>query len=201
MLGTSHAATGWLIAVCAFCRPSTPPLRLQVVYPEVHRRAVQAAHKHALRIHAVRSFAYFCQRWGGLLNHNHGHNHGHGDGDGSPTAAGSPTSAASEQALTAVLRPEVIMRLFQRFDLDGNGSIDESELRAMIVGLEIARPDVRNQYGGLEEHVALWMREFDKDKNGVISIEEFQQGEGTRGAGWGLLCSCVPEGSTLACMT
>jgi hypothetical protein len=148
----------------------SPTLVVQVLYPEVQRRAVQAAHKHALRMNAVRSFAYFCQRWGGMLNNS--------NDNGSPRAAGSDTSGASEQALKAVLRPEVIMRLFQRFDLDGNGSIDESELRAMIVGLEIARPDVRNQYGGLEEHVALWMREFDKDKNGVISVEEFQQGKG-----------------------
>lgn len=76
------------------------------------RHYYRAAHRHALRVRAVRSFAWAAgARHGGLVD-----------------------------ASTGRVRPEATLALFRRFDRDGDGAIDAGELRALITGLEIARP-------------------------------------------------------------
>ena len=69
------------------------------------------AHRHALRVRAVRSFAWAAgSRHGGLVD------------------------------ASGAVRPEATLALFRRFDRDRSGAIDAAELRALITGLEIARP-------------------------------------------------------------
>jgi Ca2+/Na+ antiporter len=150
-----------------------------------------AAHRHALRVRAVRSFAWAA-----------GHRHG-----GLVDAQGR-------------VRPEATLALFRRFDRDGSGAIDRAELRALIMGLEIARPGLAGSsadapprllpvvVGGggaqgaaadkqgaaaaaaaakalghpllsdaeLDAHVRAWMREFDRDRSGGIDYGEFHNG-------------------------
>lgn len=150
-----------------------------------------AAHRHALRVRAVRSFAWAA-----------GHRHG-----GLVDAQGR-------------VRPEATLALFRRFDRDNSGAIDRAELRALIMGLEIARPGLAGSsadapprllpvvVGGgaqgaaadkkgadahaaaaakalghpllsdaeLDAHVRAWMREFDRDRSGGIDYGEFHNG-------------------------
>jgi hypothetical protein len=46
----------------------TTPSPRQVITPGAQRRRIHAWHKHALRFHAVRSFSFAAQRFGGLLD-------------------------------------------------------------------------------------------------------------------------------------
>ncbi|GBF91924.1 hypothetical protein Rsub_04648 [Raphidocelis subcapitata] len=163
-----------LAAYCAY----------QVLAPGAQRRRIKAWHKHALRFHAVRSFSFAAQRFGGLVD-----------------ASGR-------------VRREVTTRLFNKFRKDECGCLDASDIRAMLIGLEIAKPrwgawrsssssgslgaaaatnggGASGAGGGgggagrgglgldskaLDDHVSLWMREFDRQGTGRIDEEMFHRG-------------------------
>ena len=65
-----------------------------------------------------------------------------------------------------VSEEEKLARMFKIFDKDGSGSIDHTELQAILSMTGESIDD---------EEVALIMEEVDKDKNGSIDFEEFKQ--------------------------
>ena len=65
-----------------------------------------------------------------------------------------------------VSEEEKLARMFKIFDKDGSGSIDHTELQAI---LSMTGESIDG------EEVALIMEEVDKDKNGSIDFEEFKQ--------------------------
>jgi hypothetical protein len=78
-----------------------------------------------------------------------------------------------------------------------HGCLDADSIRSMLIGLEIAKPAWAGPGGGgggggagpeLGEHVALWMREFDREGTGRITADMFHEGGwgcvGMGGVGW-----------------
>lgn len=57
---------------CSTRPPTHPPLPCtplpKVITPGAQQRRIKAWHKHALRFHAVRSFSFAAQRFGGLVD-------------------------------------------------------------------------------------------------------------------------------------
>lgn len=130
----------------------------QALTPEVQKRRYLAAHKHFLRCRAVRSFTWYSQRYGGIL-----------DPDGT-------------------VRSEVTSRLFHKFDRNHDGVIDPAEVRAMILILEISKADEELGCSQLDDHVAVWMREFDKSRHGYILPDDFHAGRHMHTCYWRLCC-------------
>ena len=60
-------------------------------------------------------------------------------------------------------------RLFDQFDADGNGQIEVHELKAALVAMSVTMKD----YNVSDADVAVWLREFDRDGDGLISRSEF----------------------------
>ena len=67
-------------------------------------------------------------------------------------------------------------RLFDQFDADGNGQIEVHELKAALVAMSVTMKD----YNVSDADVAVWLREFDRDGDGLISRSEFCGGMTTR---------------------
>lgn len=63
-------------------------------------------------------------------------------------------------------------RLFDQFDADGNGEVDTDELRAALVAMSVTMTD----YNVTDADVAVWLQEFDRDGDGLISRSEFCAG-------------------------
>lgn len=63
-------------------------------------------------------------------------------------------------------------RLFDQFDADGNGEVDTDELRAALVAMSVTMRD----YNVTDADVAVWLQEFDRDGDGLISRSEFCAG-------------------------
>ena len=61
--------------------------------------------------------------------------------------------------------------MFQKLDLDSNGSLSHSELRALIIGIKIEDVDLDR-----EDAVNKIMNEFDTSQNSNIEEEEFVAG-------------------------
>lgn len=185
------AALAWYCLSHAFLKTHTDDAEAAAAAAErgAARHYYLAAHRHALRVRAVRSFAWAAgARHGGLVD-----------------ACGN-------------VRPEATLALFRRFDRDGSGTIDAAELRALVIALEIARPGLdaaasppdappallpaallrlAARTGGsaeeegskakalghpvlsdleLDAHVRAFMREFDRDRSGAIDFGEFHSG-------------------------
>ncbi|CAL9781589.1 unnamed protein product [Musa acuminata subsp. burmannicoides] len=65
----------------------------------------------------------------------------------------------------------VVKKLFHKLDLDSNGSLSHSELRALIIGIKIEDVDLDR-----EDTVNKIMNEFDTSQNSNIEEEEFVAG-------------------------
>jgi hypothetical protein len=74
----------------------------------------------------------------------------------------------SKEALSAGLK-----LLFDQFDTDASGCIDESELKAMMIDLPI-RFFVNPNDVPTQDDVALVMEALDQDKNGEVDFEEWK---------------------------
>ena len=60
-------------------------------------------------------------------------------------------------------------KLFDQFDADGNGQIETNELKAALVAMSVTMKD----YNVSDADVQVWLREFDRDGDGLISRSEF----------------------------
>jgi len=69
---------------------------------------------------------------------------------------------------TGALQVSTVDKLFAQLDTDGDGTINLLELKPLIVGLSLSTP------ASAENEVDYWMKEFDRDRSGVISREEFR---------------------------
>lgn len=62
--------------------------------------------------------------------------------------------------------------MFNQFDSDGNGQVDVLELKSALVAMSVTMQD----YAVTDADIAVWIREFDKDGDGLISRSEFSAG-------------------------
>ena len=62
--------------------------------------------------------------------------------------------------------------MFEQFDADGNGEVDTAELKLALVAMSVTMQD----YNVTDGDVAVWLKEFDKDGDGLISRSEFCAG-------------------------
>ena len=60
-------------------------------------------------------------------------------------------------------------RLFDQFDADGNGKIEVHELKAALVAMSVTMKDCKVS----DADISVWLREFDRDGDGLISRSEF----------------------------
>ncbi|KAK9789557.1 hypothetical protein WJX73_004608 [Symbiochloris irregularis] len=112
----------------------------QVVSPKLQERAMQKARLTRWRMQAVKAVEGYMAPYSSLIRE-----------DGS-------------------VNFHVVRELFNIFDKDGNGAIDEGELRALLVGLSISSED-----GDLDKDMHYWMRRFDVDNSGTITFNEFSR--------------------------
>ncbi|EIE26168.1 hypothetical protein COCSUDRAFT_61158 [Coccomyxa subellipsoidea C-169] len=113
----------------------------QVAYPELQRRKMDRARHRQWRHAGVRALAQHAQPFGSMLN----------DAGG--------------------INDDVVEGLFTSFDSNGDGSIDENELKGLLLGLCIST----DGSSSLGREVDFWMREFDADRSGCITYEEFRK--------------------------
>ena len=67
----------------------------------------------------------------------------------------------------------VVQAVFEKFDADGNGSIDREELGSAIREFnEQAAPDEKVEI--TDEQVTEALNELDKNKDGKLQVEEFK---------------------------
>lgn len=117
----------------------------QVLYPELQRRQMMRARKRRLHTNILKGLASSAMPFGSLLHEN------------------------------GAVNDEVVMKLFDHFDRDSSDAIDEGELRALLMGLSLGGLDLKAGGGGsLDSEVALLMAEFDTNKDGAVSRDEFR---------------------------
>ncbi|CAL8462752.1 g2285 [Coccomyxa elongata] len=113
----------------------------QVAYPELQRRKMERARHRQWRHAGVRALEQRAQPFGSML-----------------TDSGE-------------VNDEVVEGLFTSFDSNGDGSIDENELKGLLMGLSIST----DKSTSLCAEIDFWMREFDADRSGSITFEEFRK--------------------------
>ncbi|KAK9907616.1 hypothetical protein WJX75_007049 [Coccomyxa subellipsoidea] len=113
----------------------------QVAYPELQRRKMDRARHRQWRHAGVRALAQHAQPFGSML------------------------------ADSGEINDDVVKGLFSSFDSNGDGSIDENELKGLLLGLSIGT----DGSSSLGREVDFWMREFDADRSGSITYEEFRK--------------------------
>jgi Ca2+/Na+ antiporter len=117
----------------------------QVVFPELQKRQMVRARKRRLRTSVLKSLASSASPFGSLLLPS---------GD---------------------INDEVVMKLFEHFDRDKDNSIDEGELRALLMGLSLGGlPKTAGQNADIDSEVGMLMTEFDSNQDGSVSREEFK---------------------------
>lgn len=114
----------------------------QVIVPELQKRKMAAARSKLMRENAVHGFQTYATRMFGSL-----------------------VDARGE------LRREIVEKIFAQFDHDQSGTIDASELHALLTGLQLITSTDDGE--ALEQQVALFMKDFDDDDGGTISRDEF----------------------------
>jgi len=71
---------------------------------------------------------------------------------------------------------EVLVRSFARFDEDGNGRLDKSEFRAMMLATNMhASEESEALRGHLNEFADLVFKEVDFDNSGLIDFDEYRK--------------------------
>lgn len=117
----------------------------QVLFPELQKRQMMRARKRRLRTSVLKSLASTASPFGTLLL---------------------PDGRIND---------EVVMKLFDHFDRDSDNSIDEGELRALLMGLSLGGlPKTAGQNADIDTEVSMLMTEFDSNNDGSVSREEFR---------------------------
>ena len=98
VLGAQHMSPAWAVGAAICLLATAAYLAYSALAPEIQRRMEQSRMDRYFRYNMVRSFAYYSNRYGGILNE-----------DGS-------------------LNLTAIHRIFVRFDRDKNGRISREEL-------------------------------------------------------------------------
>ena len=75
---------------------------------------------------------------------------------------------------------QALNKMFEQFDSDGNNEVDVQELKLALVAMSVTMQDTEITDGDVE----VWLKEFDKDGDGLISRAEFR-GDDTLGSGAG----------------
>jgi len=63
-------------------------------------------------------------------------------------------------------------KMFEQFDADGNNEVDVQELKLALVAMSVTMQDTQITDGDVD----VWLKEFDKDGDGLISRAEFCSG-------------------------
>ena len=67
---------------------------------------------------------------------------------------------------------QALNKMFEQFDSDGNNEVDVQELKLALVAMSVTMQDTEITDGDVE----VWLKEFDKDGDGLISRAEFCAG-------------------------
>ena len=67
---------------------------------------------------------------------------------------------------------QALNKMFEQFDSDGNNEVDVKELKLALVAMSVTMQDTEITDGDVE----VWLKEFDKDGDGLISRAEFCAG-------------------------
>jgi len=67
---------------------------------------------------------------------------------------------------------QALNKMFEQFDADGNNEVDVHELKLALVAMSVTMQDTAISDGDVE----VWLKEFDKDGDGLISRAEFCAG-------------------------
>ena len=67
---------------------------------------------------------------------------------------------------------QALNKMFEQFDSDGNNEVDVQELKLALVAMSVTMQDTEITDGDVE----VWLKEFDKDSDGLISRAEFCAG-------------------------
>lgn len=84
------------------------------------------------------------------------------------------TAQQPEKKLTQVARKrlDVVRRLFKMFDKDNSGFLTESEIPLM---LQETYKDLNQNYTVTNDDVKSYMRMVDKDGDGKVTLDEFEE--------------------------
>jgi len=115
----------------------------QVANPWLQEKKIKEARLKLARARAARQLGLSARSWGGLVN-----------------------------PATGAVRQDSVDRFFDLFDKDNSGSLERTELQALIVSMGTEHTGVMPS----KEEVDIWMREFDKNDDQIISREEFATG-------------------------
>ncbi|KAG2444159.1 hypothetical protein HYH02_009098 [Chlamydomonas schloesseri] len=76
---------------------------------------------------------------------------------------------------TSKAKLQELERRFMMADVDGNGHIDREELRNLLESMESGEVYMMSQHWLPEDELERCMEQYDTNKDGVISFEEFKQ--------------------------